>query len=46
MMASTRKLLTSTHNTIDIDIDDPIVKQHWENPNNVADLVLDIFNTQ
>ena len=46
MMASTRKLLTSTHNTIDIDIDDPIVKQHWENPNNVADIVLDIFNTQ
>jgi len=45
-MSTTRQLLTSSNKTIDIDISDPIVKQHWENPSNVADIVLDIFNTQ
>ena len=43
-MSLTRKLLTSKHNTIDIVTEDAKAIEHFTNPNNYADVVLNQIN--
>lgn len=44
MRALSRKLITSKRNTIDIVTSDPTIIDHWIDPRNYTDVVLDMFN--